>query len=164
MWCPKSIFRFIRPVHAHLKTDNVDYLKKPPWKKFFFDIFAIHLSSRYEKRCQMCVRLFCLFHGSKNQGWLSICQNPILSMERRKKVVEKLCQMCVRLFCPFHGSKNQGCYVITQDICNKFIEVNFYVWCMVSRPNCLFQDWTVLQLLIRLSKKLSWMGLSRYNN
>ena len=22
-----------------VKTDNVDYLKKPPWKKFFFDIF-----------------------------------------------------------------------------------------------------------------------------
>ena len=68
MRCPKSIFRFIRPVHAQLKTDNVDYLKKPPWKKFFLYIFAIHLSSRYEKRCQMCVRLFCLFYGSKNQG------------------------------------------------------------------------------------------------
>ena len=34
-------------------------------------------------------------------------------------------------------------YVITQDICNKFIEVNFFVGCMVSRPN-LFQDWTSL--------------------
>ena len=76
MWCPKSIFRFIRPVHAHLKTDNVDYLKKPPWKNFFFDIFAIHLSSRYEKRCQMCVRIFCLFHGSKNQGWLVFFAHP----------------------------------------------------------------------------------------
>jgi hypothetical protein len=26
-------------------------------------------------------------------------------------------------------------YVITQDICNKFIKVNFCVGCMVSRPN-----------------------------
>ena len=31
-------------------------------------------------------------------------------------------------------------YVITQDICNKFIEVIFVVGCMVSRPNRLFQD------------------------
>ena len=51
----------------HLKTDNVDYLKKPPWKKIFFDIFVIHLLSRYEKRCRMLQRLFSLFQGSKNQ-------------------------------------------------------------------------------------------------
>ena len=42
----------------------MDYLKKPPWKKFFFDIFAIHSSSRHEKRCQISVRLFSLFPGS----------------------------------------------------------------------------------------------------
>ena len=33
--------------------------------------------------------------------------------------------------------KNNYAYVITQDICNKFIKVNFYVGCMVSSPNCL---------------------------
>ena len=31
--------------------------------------------------------------------------------------------------------KKTYAYVITQDICNKFIEVNFCVGCMVSRPN-----------------------------
>ena len=31
---------------------------------FYFFIFAIHLSSRHEKRCQMSVRLFSLFQGS----------------------------------------------------------------------------------------------------
>ena len=31
--------------------------------------------------------------------------------------------------------KNNNAYVITQDICNKFIEVNFCVGCMVSWPN-----------------------------
>ena len=36
--------------------------------------------------------------------------------------------------------KNNYAYVITQDICNKFIEVNFCVGCMVSRPYRLFQD------------------------
>ena len=32
--------------------------------KFFFYIFAIHSSSRHEKRCQMRLRLFSLFQGS----------------------------------------------------------------------------------------------------
>ena len=36
--------------------------------------------------------------------------------------------------------KNKYAYVIMQDICNKFIEVNFLVGCMVSWPNCLLQD------------------------
>ena len=31
--------------------------------------------------------------------------------------------------------QNNYAYVITQDICNKFIEVNFCVGCMVSWPN-----------------------------
>ena len=65
-------FQIFRSQISDLKTDNVDYLKKPPWKKFFFDIFAIHLTSRYEKRCQMLQRLFSLFQGSKNQLCISI--------------------------------------------------------------------------------------------
>ena len=39
-------------------------------------------------------------------------------------------------------------YVTTQDICNKFIEVNFCVGCMVSQPNCLFQRSTTMSLII----------------
>ena len=31
--------------------------------------------------------------------------------------------------------KNNYAYIITQDICNKFIEVNFCVGCKVSWPN-----------------------------
>ena len=31
--------------------------------------------------------------------------------------------------------KNNYAYNIPQDICNKFIEVKFFVGCMVSRPN-----------------------------
>ena len=34
---------------------------------FFFYIFAIHSSSRYEKSCQKSLRLFSLFQGSRNQ-------------------------------------------------------------------------------------------------
>ena len=37
-------------------------------------------------------------------------------------------------------AKNNYAYVITQDICNKIIEVNFCVGCMASWPNRLFQD------------------------
>ena len=32
-------------------------------------------------------------------------------------------------------AKNNYAYVITHDICNKFMEANFYVGCMVSQPN-----------------------------
>ena len=43
---------------------------------FFLIFFAIHLSSRHEKRCQMCVRLFCLFQCPRNQQWRHIgCLN-----------------------------------------------------------------------------------------
>ena len=31
--------------------------------------------------------------------------------------------------------KNNYAYNIRQDICNKFIEVKFFVGCMVSQPN-----------------------------
>ena len=54
---------------------------------------------------------------------------------------------CVVAVCPltdYMEVKNKYAYVIMQDICNKFIEVNFFVGCMVSQPNRLFQDWTSL--------------------
>ena len=43
--------------------------------------------------------------------------------------------------------KNNYAYYIPQDICNKFIEVNFCVGCMVSQPNRLTLN--ILRLLIR---------------
>jgi hypothetical protein len=36
---PKNIFRFIWPVHVHLKTDKVDLKKKQPWFLFFSYFF-----------------------------------------------------------------------------------------------------------------------------
>ena len=71
-------FQICRSQISDLKMDNVDYLKKPSWKKFFFDIFAIHSSSRHEKRCQISVRLFSLFPGSIYQQWdcIQIFSNP----------------------------------------------------------------------------------------
>jgi hypothetical protein len=41
-------------------------------------------------------------------------------------------------------------YVITQDICNKFIEVNFCVGCMVSQPNRLLQHSTTVSLIDKI--------------
>ena len=69
---PKNIFRFIRPVHVHLKTDKVDFKKKPPRFFFFLHFFAIHSSSRHEKCCQMLERVFCLFQCSRNIRWAII--------------------------------------------------------------------------------------------
>ena len=46
--------------------------------------------------------------------------------------------------------KNKYAHVITQDICNKFIEVNFYVGCKVSPPNRLLQDSTTMSLINKI--------------
>ena len=64
-------FQIFRSQISDLKTDNVDYLKKPPRIFFYFFIFAIHSSSRHEKCCQISVRLFSLFRGSIYQQWIT---------------------------------------------------------------------------------------------
>ena len=46
--------------------------------------------------------------------------------------------------------KNNYAYVITQDICNKFIEVNFCFGCMVSEPNHLLQRLTTMSLINKI--------------
>ena len=43
--------------------------------------------------------------------------------------------------------KNDHAHVITQDICNEFIEIKFSVGCMVSQPNHLFQRLTTMSLI-----------------
>ena len=53
MLYPPKIFRFIRPVHVHLKTDKVDLKKKHRYIYLFLHIF--------EKRCRMSENFFCLF-------------------------------------------------------------------------------------------------------
>ena len=47
--------------------------------------------------------------------------------------------------------KNKYAYVITQDICNKFIEVKFLMGCMVLWPNCLLQDLTTMSLINKIT-------------
>ena len=46
--------------------------------------------------------------------------------------------------------KNNYAYVITQDICNRFIEVNFCVRCMVLEPNRLLQRLTTMSLINKI--------------
>ena len=50
-------------------------------------------------------------------------------------------------------------YVITQGICNNFIEVNFCMGPMVSEPNRLFQHSTTMSLINKIT---SYIGLSLY--
>ena len=47
--------------------------------------------------------------------------------------------------------KKNYAYVITQDICNNFIEVNFCVGCMVSEPNPLLQRSTTMSLINKMN-------------
>ena len=46
--------------------------------------------------------------------------------------------------------KNKYAYVIMQDICNKFIEVNVFVGCMVSLPNRLLQRLNTMSLINKI--------------
>ena len=62
---------------------------------------------------------------------------------------------CEGFFWPLTASmtsevKNNNAYVITLNICNKFIEVNFCVRCMVSQPNRLWQDLTTMPLINKM--------------
>ena len=41
MLYPPKNFRFIRPVHVHLKTDKLDYLGWPMTDQFFFNVLAL---------------------------------------------------------------------------------------------------------------------------
>ena len=50
---------------------------------------------------------------------------------------------------------NDQTHVNTQNICNKFIEINFFVGCMVSQPNHLFQHLTTMSL----NDKMIWQQL-----
>ena len=70
-------FQIIRPVHVHLKTDKVDFKKRPPWKKKILHFFSINSLSRHENRCQMLQKLFWLFQCSKNPLWLTLITKKI---------------------------------------------------------------------------------------
>ena len=74
--------------------------------------------------------------------------------------------MCVEIWCfwPLTASttsevKNDHVHVITQDICNKFIEIKFSVGCMVSQPNRLLQRSTTMSLI---NKILEYCLLLKY--
>ena len=53
-------------------------------------------------------------------------------------------------------------YVITQGICNNFIEVNFCVGCMVSEPNHLLQCSTTMSLINKICCNLIFVIFLSY--
>ena len=55
--------------------------------------------------------------------------------------------------------KNNYVYVIPQDICNKFIKVNFCVGCMVSQLNRLFQRSTTITLINKMGNIFNSLNL-----
>ena len=59
----------------HLKTDKVDFKKRPSWKISYLHLFEILSSSRHEKRCWISERFFCLFQFFTNIRclWLDDC-------------------------------------------------------------------------------------------
>ena len=55
--------------------------------------------------------------------------------------------------------KNKYAYVIMQDICNQFIEVNFCVGCMVFLQNRLLQPLTTMSLINKITPEIKPCGL-----
>ena len=80
--------------------------------------------------------LFLLVSRTGTVGWT----------KRRVKVPKS----AVAVWCLVMEVKNKYAYVITQDICNKFNEVNFFVGCMISRPNHLLQRLTTMSLINKI--------------
>ena len=63
--------------------------------------------------------------------------------------------------------ENKHAYVITQDICNKFIQVNVFVGCMVSLPNRLLQRSTTMSLINKIFQekvRAYWREISTQKN
>ena len=121
----QNFFQIFRSQISDLKTDNVDYLKKPPWKKNFFDIFVIHLSSRYEKRCRMLQRLFSLFQGSKNQLWNYYFEKPWPFCIQTSKLALKLVKLSP--FCIKETFRRCSWPLVTRlSIFNKKFPVSLY--------------------------------------
>ena len=48
--------------------------------------------------------------------------------------------------------------MVMQDICNKFIEINFCVGCMVLQPNRLFQRSTTMSLINKKDMNSKYLG------
>ena len=114
----QKYYQIYPTVHAHLKTDNVDYLEKPLWKNVFFHIFAIHSSSRHEKRCQMSVRRFSLVQGSRNQ---QCACNKLYSQFYHKCILEQICWLTYANFYSFR--------CISQWLKTKNQAPNFFCFC-----------------------------------
>ena len=54
--------------------------------------------------------------------------------------------------------KNNYAYVITQSICNNFIEVNFCMGPMVLEPNRLFQHSTTMSLINKILSLVTYFS------
>ena len=120
-------FQIFRSQISDLKTDNVDYLKKPPWKKNFFDIFVIHLSSRYENRCRMLQRLFSLFQGYKNQLCFLIISKFFRWTKPLKTKMMKLRNSRLNLLC--FKERHKKWYPTLEEILINLMNIHYvFMW------------------------------------
>ena len=65
-WATCKIGQPIQPIWQQFFALPWSALKKPSWELNFLHIFAVPLSSRHEKCCQILERLFVAYHHSRN--------------------------------------------------------------------------------------------------
>ena len=68
-WATCKIGQPIQPIWQQFFALPWSALKKQSWELNFLHIFAVPLSSRHEKCCQILERLFVVFHHSRNILW-----------------------------------------------------------------------------------------------
>ena len=127
--------------------------KSQPWRIFFWIFLqSIYQVCRHEKRCQMCVRLFCLFQCSRNQQCLEFrlsknCETEFLQKESYSfnlipdsfiKIVILFCLSTIRIliFTKFNNLYIYHLYSFHFPNCIGFVMINtaklFLYWFTVA--------------------------------
>ena len=135
--CPKKIFRSL-DLRSQISKRIMWIISKSDREKiFFFYIFAIHSSSRHEKRCQISLRIFSLFRGSIYQQ----CQVGKSKMDEKCRTSFKDVPLFIYII--------HTCLVLNIKIC-----INHYRICSLSLHD-LAQRFYIFKFL--KSKKMTKM-------
>ena len=126
-------------LEIYYQSENQRYCTSIALVKTFNYCFCLLFTAAYSVHSHTCQKLNDIHRASfRNKIENVYCTVYILELLASSSNLEKLKNGLI-IFLEVGGSFFWF-YVITEDICNKFIEVNFCMGCMVSQPNRLLQD------------------------
>ena len=101
---PKKIFRSL-DLRSQISKRIMWIISKSHCEFFFIYIFAIHLSSRHEKCCQISVSLLPYFKALETNGEVAIRSAAIISYLPKHKAKNRLKQKSIQNFFLFLAKK-----------------------------------------------------------